>query len=198
MTDRQTEYTAPAPKADGTLEVTFTYLEMRKPADPVPYQGPTIDNLTVLRAVEPTISFYRYLYNHVGGPCLWYERRALSDGQLKTILIDPGVHVYVLYANGVPAGYAELDTRGKNDIEVAYFGLLPEFIGRKLGPWFLNWTLQRAWSRNPARLWVNTCTLDHPVALTVYRHAGFTPFREETATIRDPRQEPFWQSSPHT
>ena len=192
MKDRPAEYTAPVVTAEGALEVTFTPLEMCESPDPHPYRGPTIENLSVLRALEPTVSFYRYLYNHVGGPCLWYERRALSDDALKTLLNNPDVQIFVLYVNGVPAGFAELNTQVVDDCELAYFGLLPEFTGRRLGPWFLNWTVQRAWDLNPERLWVNTCTLDHPAALRVYQQAGFTVFREETKRIRDPRQQPFW------
>ena len=105
---------------------------------------------------------------------------------------------YVLYANDVLAGYSGLNTPVINDFELDYFDLLPEFTGRKLGPWFLDWALQRAWYFNRARLWVNTCTLDQPAALTTNLQAGFTAFCEKTAIIRDPRQQPVWKSGHHT
>jgi GNAT superfamily N-acetyltransferase len=93
----------------------------------------------------------------------------------------------VLYVDGVPAGYAELDRRKQEEVELAYFGLVPEFIGRKLGPFLLNWAVDTAWFGKPKRLWVNTNNLDHPKALQIYQKAGFVPYRQETQTIPNPR-----------
>jgi GNAT superfamily N-acetyltransferase len=111
----------------------------------------------------------------------------LSDAELERILHDPLVEIYVLYVDGVPAGYAELDRRKPDDVELAYFGLIPQFIGRKLGPFLLNWAVDTAWFHKPKRLWVNTNNLDHPKALQIYQKAGFAPYRQETKTIPNPR-----------
>ena len=133
-----------------------------------------------MRAHQPTVSFYRYLYNTVGEPYDWFDRRRLSDKELAAIVQDTAVEVQVLYAHGVPAGYAELDRRqvAKNEIELAYFGLLPEFVGRRYGLSFLQRAIELAWSYQPRRLWVHTCTLDHPNALGVYQKAGFVLYKE--------------------
>jgi GNAT superfamily N-acetyltransferase len=88
---------------------------------------------------------------------------------------------------GVPAGYAELDCRHSGEIELAYFGLIPEFIGRGLGAYFLAWAVDRAWQREPRRLWVHTCSLDHPRALATYRAIGFAEYARESVRIADPR-----------
>jgi GNAT superfamily N-acetyltransferase len=133
------------------------------------------------------VSFYRYLYNTVGAPWLWYERRRLDDSTLGTIIDDPKVEVHVLYVNGVPAGYAELDRCSGHEVEIAYFGLVPDFIGRGLGRYLLDWTLNEAWREEPRRVWVHTCNLDHPVALAFYQRAGFAPYKQETVLIDDPR-----------
>ena len=98
--------------------------------------------------------------------------------------------MFVLYAGGEPAGYAELDRRSAPDIELAYFGLLPEFIGRTLGPWLLHWAIDAAWAREPQRLWVHTCSLDHPRAIALYQRAGFVPYKQERKLIPDPRPLP--------
>jgi len=79
-----------------------------------------------------------------------------------------------------PAGFAELDRRNKEDIELVQFGLMPEFIGRGLGWYFLQWIIDKAWSYQPRRFWLHTCTLDHPAALPNYQKAGFTIYKEET------------------
>ena len=76
------------------------------------------------------------------------------------------------------------------DIELAYFGLVPGFIGRKLGPWLLHWVVDAAWAREPKRVWVHTCSLDHPKAIAHYQRAGFSPYRQERKTIADPRPLP--------
>jgi ribosomal protein S18 acetylase RimI-like enzyme len=170
----------------GQLRISITHLEMtRRPRLPAP--PPPALKLAVLRADSVSAPFYRYLYNTVGGPWLWYERRLLSDAELGAIVRHPDVDVFVLYAGGEPAGYAELDRRAMPDIELVYFGLVPDFIGRKLGPWFLHWVIDAAWAREPERLWVHTCSLDHPRAIAHYQRAGFVPFKQEQTLIADPR-----------
>jgi GNAT superfamily N-acetyltransferase len=171
------------------LDVTVTYLEML--AQPVrgPARPPRLtEKLALMRAERPTARFYRYLYNAVGEPWLWYERNQLSDEALAVIVQDELVEVCVLYYGGTPAGYAELDFRQEGEVELAYFGLIPDYIGLGLGGYMLDWAIDTAWSREPRRLWVNTCTLDHPSALTVYQKAGFMPYDQEVIRIKDPRQ----------
>jgi GNAT superfamily N-acetyltransferase len=175
-----------APPPAGYLEVTIVYLEMW--ARPAPWQRPPPRaDVQVMHAERPSVSFYRYLYDHVGGPWLWYERRLMSDDRLRAIVQDPAVHVHVLQVAGVPAGYAELDCRTAGEIELAYFGLLPEFIGQGLGAYFLAWAVNRAWDLSPRRVWVHTCSLDHRRALDCYRDAGFSEYARETVRIADPR-----------
>lgn len=145
---------------------------------------PPQDGLVVAQAVRPTVSFYRYLYITVGEPWRWVDRRRLTDGELSAIIQDSRVEILVLYVEGVPAGYAELDGRTSPDIELAYFGIVPEFIGRRLGPYLLRFAIDRAWARRPRRFWVHTCTLDHPRALATYQRAGFVVY--DTRVERPP------------
>jgi len=167
------------------IGVTITYLEMtRRPAVIQPRQPGTM--LALLKTERISLPFYRYLYNHVGGPWRWHERRRMSDAELSAIVQHPEVDVYVLYAGGEPAGYAELDRRQTAEVELAYFGLLPGFIGRGLGPHLLHQMVDTVWRRNPKRFWVHTCSLDHPKALQMYQRFGFVPYRQETTAIEDP------------
>jgi GNAT superfamily N-acetyltransferase len=175
----------------GKLRVIVTFLEMN--ARPARLNmAPPMDKLALLRAEQPTVSFYRYLYNTVGEPWLWADRRRLSDTELAAILHDPKVEIYVLYVGGVPAGFGELDRRRDGGVVgLSYFGLIPEFIGSKLGPFLLNQVIDAAWTGNgtggAGKLTVNTCTLDHPRALGLYQRFGFVPVRQETRIIDDPR-----------
>jgi GNAT superfamily N-acetyltransferase len=157
------------------IQTTVTYLEMRERPASIDLAPPR-DGVTVVRAVHPSVSFYRYLYNTVGALWRWVDRRKLSDERLSSIVQDPRVEVFVLYVHGVPAGYAELDFREPPDIELAYFGIMPEFIGQRLGPFLLRWAIDRAWSHSPRRFWLHTCTHDHPKALRTYQQAGFVVY----------------------
>ncbi len=171
----------PSNSAENTTpdSVTITYLQMfARPAGLM--LTPPSANLTIVQAENPTISYYRYLYDTVGGGWQWGDRRRMSDATLGAIVQDPRVETHVLYASGTPAGYAELDRRQADEIELAYFGLIPDFIGQGLGTYLLNWAIDRAWSYRPRRFWVHTCTLDHPRALPNYIRAGFEPFKTET------------------
>lgn len=172
---------------DGKIETVITYLEMTDPPTSPPPAPPSV-GVTLLKADEPAVSFYRFLYNAVGGDWLWYERREMDDEALAAIIGSPDVEVYVLRVGGVPAGYGELDYREKPHMELAYFGLMPEFIGRGLGRFLLRSMIDQAWTRHhPKRLWVHTCTLDHPGALGLYQRQGFVPYKQETEIIDDPR-----------
>jgi GNAT superfamily N-acetyltransferase len=171
----------------GKLTTVVTYLEMHAPPGEPPRAPPPGLRVEVIEAVRPTVPFYRWLYGAVGEPWLWTDRHKLDDAALVAILEDPAVQVHVLHVDGAPAGYAELDGRQPPDVELAYFGLLPDFIGRGLGRFLLDWAVQRAFSTAPRRLWVHTQTLDHPRALPVYQAAGFRAYRSETILVDDPR-----------
>jgi GNAT superfamily N-acetyltransferase len=171
---------------DGKLRSLVTYLEMLAPPPSrvVPVPPPRTE---ISQSVRPPVHFYRYLYNTIGAPWLWGDRRRLQDRELAEIIGHPNVRIDVLYVGGVPAGYVELDARSAPDIELAYFGLMPEFIGQKLGVFFLEYAIRAAWSCRPGRIWVHTCSLDHPRALSMYERAGFVRYRQVEEIVDDPR-----------
>jgi len=179
--------------APDTLTTVVTYLEMTaKPTAPtLPHPA---QKIALMRADHPPVAFYRYLYNAIGEDWLWYERRIVADEDLTNIIHHDRVEIYVLYVGGVPAGYGELDRRASDEIELAYFGLMPEFVGRALGGYFLRWLIDQAWTYEPARLWLHTCDMDHPNALSVYQKSGFSPYQRETVTFADPRAEGHFQN----
>jgi len=164
----------------------ITYLEMfERPTTPRP-PAPLASH-AVLRAERCTVSFYRYLYETVGTPWLWYERRLLSDEALAAEIQKPTTEIFVLSVGGVPAGYFELDTAPTRETELRYFGLIPEFIGRGFGPFMLRAAIDRAWARPLSRLWVHTRTFDHPKALGYYQRAGFIVYARQKLRFEDPR-----------
>jgi len=170
------------------VEVTVFYLEMLGPCSrtiPAPRDG-----VLVIHARRPTVAYYRFLYNTVGKDYHWYSRGKLSDIDLAVTIQNPLNEVHVLHVEGTPAGFAELDRRIEGEIELVQFGLMPEFIGQGLGRYFLQWTIDKAWSYRPRRFWLHTCTLDHPAALPNYQKAGFTIYKQEAIKRDIPVPEP--------
>ena len=168
------------------IAITITKLEMRaRPSHVRPQLPHSGDHLRamLLKLDAPPVHFYRYLYNAVGDEYVWVARRRMDDATLTSIVRDPKVGIYVLYVGGAPAGYAELDFRRRGEVELAYFGLLPDFIGRGLGAFLLASAIDIAWSQPIERLWVHTNTLDHPRALPLYQKMGFVPYAQEKAEI---------------
>jgi ribosomal protein S18 acetylase RimI-like enzyme len=168
------------------LDDVITYLEMRERPSGPPVPAP-LGKLALMRAEGCTISFYRYLYETVGTPWLWYERRLWHDDELAGELAKATTEIFVLYVGGVPAGYFELDAAPPQETELRYFGLIPEFIGRRFGPFLLRAAIDRAWERPIARLWVHTRTFDHPTALGHYQRAGFVVYARRKLRFEDPR-----------
>jgi ribosomal protein S18 acetylase RimI-like enzyme len=173
--------------ASTLLDDVVTYLEMfERPTRP-PRPAP-LKKLALMRAEDCTASYYRYLYNTVGEPWVWFERRVWTDERLAQVLRRPETELAILYVAGVPAGYYELDRGDPDNVELAYFGLVPDFIGRGLGPWLLDAAIDAAFRTEPKRLFVHTCTYDHPRALGLYQRAGFRVYERRAVTFADPRR----------
>ena len=164
-----------AAERTAAVAVDVTFLRMdRRPADPPP---PLPLGARVTRATRCTTAFYRYLYDTVGHDYVWWLRRTLTEAELTRILADPGVTIHVLYKDGEPAGFYELDRRNRPLVNLSYFGLMPHAIGAGLGRAFLGHAVDEAWSQGTRALTVNTCTADHPRALPNYLAAGFGKLR---------------------
>ncbi len=155
-----------------------TYLEMRSPPEQV--VAPPADGVEVILMERPELEFYRTLYDSVGRDWHWVERKQLGDDELSGIIHHDLVEFYVLYVGGEPAGFCEVDCRVENQVQLMYFGLVPEFIGQGLGKYFLNSIVHKGWAKEPARVWLHTCNLDHEAALPNYLKGGFVVFDEKT------------------
>jgi GNAT superfamily N-acetyltransferase len=169
--------------------VTTTYLEQTAPTDLRPAK-PSADPGQVVRVAEVSPEFCRFLFTAVGGDWYWIGRLAWTFQQWTEWLSRPGSETWVLWLHGTPAGYVELDSEpgdSSTEVQIAYFGLLPAFIGRGLGGQLLTEGIRKAWSihdRWPAlpptsRVWVHTCTLDGEHALANYQARGLRPYRTD-------------------
>ena len=155
---------------------TVTFLEMHsKPVETVH----TIPGTSFQLLPKPvSVTEYRKYYYGVGEKWHWLDRMVMPDEELFEKINADKIDIFVFYVNNEPAGYIEFIIEILYT-EILYFGLLPEFIGKGLGKYFLQWVIEKAWSYNPEWIQLNTCTLDHPNALGVYKKAGFIPVRTE-------------------
>lgn len=164
---------AAEPTVPVAVDVTFLRMDA-PPADP---PRPLPAGCTVVAVRRCSVPFYRYLYDTVGGPWLWWLRRTMADADLARHLAEPSVAIRVLYRDGEPAGFYELEARRDRSVNLAYFGLMPWAIGQGLGRAFLRDAVDTAWAAGAEAVTVNTCTADHPRALPNYLIAGFRRLR---------------------
>jgi ribosomal protein S18 acetylase RimI-like enzyme len=168
--------------ATPTIEVTRTYLEMRDPSE----LNPAISDdarIRIERMHDCPASFFRYLYVEVGRNYHWIDRLPWTDEDIVAHLSQPEISLWLMTADGATAGYFELRRCEDGSVEIAYFGLLPEFIGRSLGKYLLTCATEQAWAMGANRVWLHTCTLDDEAAMPNYLKRGFRPLKTETYTI---------------
>lgn len=164
-----------------TEPLVTTYLEMRSPDQLLRKRAD--GRFQVREETERDWRFNRDLYFRVGEQWEWIDKRPWSEEQWKAYAKEPQLRTFAGYYDGVLAGYYELRQDTEGGIEIAYFGLLPEFIGRRLGGALLTSAIEEAWSGNggstPVRVWVHTCNRDHPQALANYQARGMRVYKVE-------------------
>jgi GNAT superfamily N-acetyltransferase len=173
------------PVADDQVATIVTTLEMtRRPAArPLP---PSL--LRLVRWSAPAPDKYRALFARVGAPWLWFSRLVMDDAALTRIIHDPAITIHAAVdRQEIEVGLLELDFRKAGACELSYFGLVPELAGQGHGRWMMAQALAMAWRKDVSRVWVHTCTLDHPSALGFYRASGFTAISRTIETFADPR-----------
>ncbi len=133
----------------------------------------TDDRMRVAPLHAPDVRYYRFMYNTVGEKWNWTDRLLLEDSEIRAILSDPCLTIFVLYFNGAPAGYIELAERGGGATEVVYFGLREAYWGKGLGKHLLSFGVSHAFDSGASEVILNTCNLDGPHALKNYQKRGF-------------------------
>lgn len=159
------------------MEITTWYLSQTSPADLRP--AASVD-VAVTRAEVVSPELNRFLYSSVGGDWHWVDRLGWTWQQWHDCLARPGVETWVAYLRGTPAGYVELDGTVDGEVEIAYFGLLPAFVGQGIGGHLLTVGIRRAWELASRRVWLHTCSLDGPTARANYEARGMSLYRTET------------------
>ena len=169
--------TARMTSPSGTI-ATRTYLEM---TDPSALRPARVDGMRVGLSQDTTHdpSLWRWLYTEVGRAYHWVDRLSWTDEEARAYLSDPNISLWLMNVDDKGAGYFELRKEEDGAIEIAYFGLLPEFTGQGLGGYLLTAAVEQAWQSGATRVWLHTCSLDHPAAIPNYIRRGFTIFKIE-------------------
>jgi len=157
------------------IAVTVTFLKQQSP--PSGAAKPLPADTSLVRLPHPTVAFYRYLYDTVGAPYVWWLRRTMPNAELAALLSSPAVSIHVLYRDHEPAGFFELDAQVPGAVNLSYFGLFPHMVGKGMGTAFLRAALDAAWAHKPRLVTVNTCTADDPRAMPTYLGQGFVAMR---------------------
>jgi GNAT superfamily N-acetyltransferase len=168
---------------DGVLPAIVTFLEMRSPPTLPDVVAPAAERLGPSETER-----FRHLFRAVGEPWLWTSRLRHSDAMIAARLADPGIATLVVVEDGRDVGLVELDLGRPGEVEIVLFGFVPAAVGRGLGRRLMTDVLVRAWRRKGMRrVWLHTCTLDHPAAVGFYRSFGFKAYRRAVEIVPDPR-----------
>ena len=166
-----------------TQEVHRNYLEINSIEDLNDVKDPTEEYS--LNLLEPqNFQLNKFFYKNIGKKHKWIDRLVWTENQWIDYVSSEKVKTYVLKYKEDLAGFFELIFHSeKNEIEIAYFGILEEFQNKKLGSYLLSQAIQKSFQRDINRVWVHTCSLDHKNALNNYIARGMKIFKTETIRI---------------
>jgi RimJ/RimL family protein N-acetyltransferase len=168
--------------APGKIAAVVTYLEMLK----CPARAKT-SSVRLREIKKPDLNWYRGVFRRAGEHWLWWSRLEMTDAHLSAVLNAPTTAFFIAESGGSEVGIAELDRAEPGQVEIAFFGLYAEALGKGLGCPFMDALLERAWTESTSRVWVHTCTLDSPIALPFYLKCGFKPYKRAIEVADDPR-----------
>lgn len=157
------------------------YLEMHSPGEILPAKQPARE-FDVRRAAIPCPSLNYFFYTHVGKPWKWTDRLRWGTEKWRAYVESPDVQTWIGYLEGTPCGYIEYRGITSGEVEIGSFGLLPQFVGQGLGGPLLTRGLEIAWQLPVKRVWLHTCSFDHPHALANYQARGLKLYKIETQT----------------
>ena len=164
-------------------KVDRNYLEIKSLNELVESEKPSND--LILELINPpNFQLNKFFYKEVGKKHHWVDRLVWNDKQWIEYTSNENAKTYVLKENKDLVGYFELIFhKEKNEIEIAYLGLLEEYHNKKLGSYLLCNAIKKSFSEKPKRVWVHTCSLDHKNALSNYISRGMKIFKKETVSI---------------
>ena len=164
-------------------KVDRNYLEIKSLNELVESKKPS-NNLILELIDPPNFQLNKFFYKEVGKKHHWVDRLVWNDKQWIEYTSNENAKTYVLKENRDLVGYFELIFhKEKNEIEIAYLGLLEEYHNKKLGSYLLCNAIKKSFSEKPKRVWVHTCSLDHKNALSNYISRGMKIFKKESIIV---------------
>ena len=164
-------------------QVERIYLEIRSISELVTKNKP-FNNLFLEKVNPPDFQLNKFFYKEIGKKHSWTDRLVWDDKKWIDYLENSGVNTYILKNNKDFIGYFEqIFDKDKLDCEIAYFGILEEYIGKKLGGYLLSEAIKISFNIGSKRIWVHTCSLDHKNALQNYLSRGMRVFKSETLNL---------------
>jgi len=168
------------------FEVTVWHLEMTDPGQLRPaYESEPELEYRQSRVCLP--GFGLFLNNAVGAAYHWKMRTRWTDQDWHHFWERPELQVWVAYLDGTPIGFFELEADGEGNTEILKFGVIAEFVGKGFGGRMLTHAVRLAWESGAERIWLHTCSLDHPHARNHYEARGFQLFKTETELRDQPK-----------
>ena len=166
-----------------TQEVKRSYLEINSIQDLEEVQTPSVDySINLLEPVDFQLN--KFFYKNIGKKHNWVDRLIWSEQQWIDYVLSKKVKTYVFKHKDDLAGFFELIFHlEKNEVEIAYFGILEEYQNKKLGSYLLSKAIKKSFVENINRVWVHTCSLDHKNALNNYIDRGMKIFKTEIIKI---------------
>ena len=174
---------------------TIWTLEMASRGDFQPKQI-DVPGFEFRQLVRPSAEFSWFLHQAVGTDFRWGGRDQWGQAEWQEWVHHPGLETWVAYIEGAPAGYCEMVLLDDGSVRIFHFGLLPSFIGQGLGGHFLSVTVARAWDLGANRVWLSTCSHDHPHARRNYLARGFRVVEETTGAANRTRLPVLFTSGP--
>lgn len=163
-----------------TTSVTTYYLEITDPNHLVPAEAPPAD-FEIRQSQLVSLAWDQFLYKSVGQDWNWIRRWSWSDEQWLKYLDRPELETWVAYLQGTPIGFFELEKQTGDQVEIVQLGLAPGFFGRGLGGAMVTRAIERGWELGAKRVWLHTCTKDHPIALKSYQARGLRVYDQIVA-----------------
>ncbi len=167
----------------GKIANVVTFLE-RMPPDG---ETPPKSAFSIVAVDRPDVAWYRNLYRRIGENWLWFSMAIMPDAELRAILNAPGTEILALERDGRADGLAELSFAKPGEAEIVMFGVVPDLTGTGAAKALMNAALARAAARRVGRVWLHTCTFDHPAAVRFYLKRGFRAFKYAIEISDDPR-----------
>jgi GNAT superfamily N-acetyltransferase len=171
----------------GKIANVVTFLERTTP--PAPAEAVPL-GLAVVLITKPSPSWYRALYRRIGEDWLWISRAVMPESDLAALISRSSTTILALERSGQAIGLVELDASSPGEVEIVTFGVVPEETGTGAAKVLMEGALAHAFG-SVRRIWLHTCTFDHPAAVRFYRRQGFRAFKFAIEVSDDPRLSGF-------